>query len=487
MVTDAPSNLGRAFSRLERFVCRGVWDIDYRKHRGVRRLLVRQLQVVLLAVKGMREDEVRLRAAGLTLITLLSVVPFLAVVFWVFQAFGGVEDLRSRVEPFIYENLAPGSQQEAIRWLNAFIDQIHTGAVGGIGTAILIVVAIGLLGSMEQSFNRIWGVTRGRPYLNRFVIYWCLLTVGPILLAASLAGTASVTGWLPLRNGLGALAMGVLPMGITAGAFTLFYMVVPNTRVSIKHAAVGGMAAGVLFEVAKLAYAWVAGNLFQYHAIYGSLGAVPVFIIWVNIAWTVVLFGCELTFANQNIRTLRHDEKARAASQKLRELVAARLMLEISVDFFRGLSPPRASVLAERLDAPVRLVREVLEFLRRGGLLLEVSGSNGEIGFAPARVLDRISLADVIWAMRARQQISLEVCEDERQHLLRELMGEAEREANLTYERHSFYDLAGRFAEGSEDWPREATTREDEDEDGGAAADDSEGSPDNEAVGSPGR
>ena len=432
------------FSRANRFLRRGVWDVDYRKHTGARRLLVRQLQVFLLAMKGMKEDEVRLRAASLSLITLLSVVPFLAVVFWVFQAFGGVEDLRFRIEPFIYENIAVGAQEEAIGWINRFIDQIHAGAVGGVGTGILIITAIGLLGSMEESFNHVWGVRRGRPWLNRFVIYWCLLTVGPVLLAASLVGTAAVVGLLPLGGGLGAA---VLPMAITIGAFTLFFTVVPNTRVSIKHALLGGVTAALLFELAKLAYAWVAGNLFQHHAIYGSLGTIPVFIIWVNITWIIILFGCELTFANQNVGTLRHEEKSRSASQQFRELVASRAMLEIAIDFYGGATPPGASEIASRLDLPVRLVREVLESLRAGGLVLEASGKSNDVGFVPARVISQISLADVVWAMRMRQSAALDVSDDERQVLLRELLGEADVVAADIYEKCNYLDLARRFAE----------------------------------------
>lgn len=436
-----------ALTRVAGFLRRGVWDVDYREHTGLRQLLVRQLQVVLLAIKGTREDEVRLRAASLSLITLLSVVPFLAVVFFVFQAFGGIEDLRARVEPFIYENLAVGAQEEAIAWINRFIDQIHTGAVGGIGTGILIIAAIGLLGSMEEAFNRVWGVRRGRPWLNRFVIYWCLLTVGPILLAASLAGTAAVTGWLPFHSSVSSAVLRLLPIGVTIGAFTLFYTVVPNTRVSIKHALMGGLTAGVLFELAKHAYAWVAGNLFQHHAIYGSLGSVPVFIIWVNITWIIILFGCELTYANQNVGTLRHEERARGASQQFREILASRLMLEIAIDFFRGAGPPGVARLSERLDAPVRLVRTVLSSLIAGDLILEATDKSNDTGFVPARVISQISLQDVIWAMRMRNTGSLDVSDDERQAILCDLLGDADEAASQVYGTCNYLELARRFVD----------------------------------------
>jgi membrane protein len=439
------------FLRMDRFLRRGIWESDYRRHRGPSWFLVRQLQVILLAVKGMKEDEVRLRSASLSLITLLSVVPFLAVIFWVFQALGGVEDLRSRVEPFIYENLAVGAQEEAIAWLNQFIAQIHTGAVGGIGTGILLISAIGLLASMEESFNRVWAVPRGRPLLGRFVIYWCLLTVGPLVLAASLGGTAALQGWLPLGERFAAPALALLPTTITIGAFTLLYMVIPHTQVRLRHALVGGITAGLLFEIAKLAYAWIAGHLFQHHAIYGSLGAVPVFIIWVNITWLIVLFGCELTFANQNVGTLRHEERARAANQQVRELVACRLVLEIAIDFYRGVFPPSASVLSARLDAPVRLVRGVLESLRAGGLVLEASGSRADAGFVPARELARITVGDVIWAMRMRQTGPFDLPADERQTFLRGLLGRADEAAGGVYGESDYLELSRRFVEEAPD------------------------------------
>ncbi len=438
-------------SRLVRFLRRGIWELDYRHYTGPRRVLYRQLQVLMLAVRGMRQDEIRLRAASLSLITLLSVVPFLAVVFWVFQALGGVEDLRAKVEPFIYENLAVGSQEEAIAWLNRFIDQVHAGAVGGVGTAILIIAAIGLLGSMEQSFNKIWGIKRGRPLLNRFVVYWCLMTVGPILLAATLAGTAAITGWLPLGEGIGAAALGLIPMAITIGSFTLFYAVIPNTQVSIRHALAGGVAAGILFEIAKLAYAWVATNLFQHHAVYGSLGAVPVFIIWVNIIWIVILLGCELTFAHQNVSAFQQEGRVREAGQQFKEIVASRLMVEIVGDYERGGSPPSPPELSRRLSVPIRLVRDIMERLISTGLLLEVSRNGRDSGLVPARSPSGMTVADVIWAMRMRRGLPIELSQDDQQALLQDVLGRAEEAAGEIYQECSLSSLAERS--GSERQP----------------------------------
>ncbi len=426
-----------------------VWERDHAHHRGVVWFLLRQLQVILLVIKGMREDQVFVRSNALSFVTLLSIVPFLAVIFSIFQALGGLDALRESVRSFVYQNLAVGSDSRLVTWLDGLIAKFHGGAVGGIGVLVLLWASARLLVATEAAFDGIWGVRRKRPFVHRVVLYWSLVTLGPVLLAASLTTTAALRGWIGATPLAGATRLfGLMPGLLSILGLSLVYLVVPNTRVRPRHALVGGLVAGLLFEGAKWGYAWVATHLFSYNALYGSLGAIPVFIIWVNICWLIVLFGCELTFANQNVRTLRLEQRARHASTRVREVLAARLMLEIAGAFYRGEDPPQAPSCSERLGAPVRLVREVLDRLRSAGLVRESVVGDADTGWLPARVLEEITVADVVSAVRGGGDEGLHLAEGRGS---RALLAHQERAEALAYEHLSevsFLDLVRTEVEG---------------------------------------
>lgn len=453
------SRVRKALSAVRTFFTVGVWERDYSKHRGLSWFFVRQLQVFVLVAKGMVEDRVQLRAAFLSLVTLLSIVPLLAVVFSVFQASGGLAGLRHQLQQFIYDNMAVGSREDVVQWVDRLVTHVNGGALGGIGSAVLVVASVRLVAAMEATFNFIWGVRRARSMLTRFVIYWCLLTLGPLALGASLAGTASLKGWLHGGVGPGsAILVTGVPILLTIAAFTLLYMVIPSTEVKLKHALVGGIVAGLLFEVAKQGYAWLATNLFRYNLIYGSLGAIPVFILWVYIGWMLVLFGCELTFANQNVSTLRHEERALSASERFRELLATRLVLAVALDFHRGAGPPTAAELSQRTEVSVRLVHEVVRALVSSGLLREASlESSKDPGLLPGRMLSRITVGDVIGALREVRGIDLDMTHDEEHAVLVELLGDAEAAASKVYGRVDYQGLAERFGEGGAEAPATET------------------------------
>ena len=438
------------FGRLREFLTHGLWERDFSQQRGVQWFLVRQLQVLVLVAKGMREDAVQLRAAFLSMITLLSIIPFLAVIFSVFTAAGGLGDLRHALQAFIYENIAVGSESELVHWIDRLVTQVNSGTLGGIGSVILVFASVRLVASIEVTFNSIWGVRRSRSLLARFVVYWTLLTLGPLVLAASLAGSAALRGWIGdgVLPGL-AVVFRVVPLILTVGAFTLLYMVIPGTDVKLRHALVGGTVAALLFEVAKLTYAFVAGNLLHYNLIYGSLGAIPIFMLWVYITWLIVLFGCEITFANQNVSTLRHEERALEASEYFRERLAARLMLDVALAFHRGDPPPTAAALSQGTQVSVRLVNEVLRHLGAADLIREASHEGSkDPGFLPARLLSQVTVADVVQALRARRGVDLELADDGRGREIARILGEGEVAAGVVYGRVDYLTLAEHLLPG---------------------------------------
>ena len=410
-VVISKADISRVARSVERFWTQDIWRTDRMHHElpllarfGV--LVARSLYIV---VSGFRGERIRLRAASLTYVSLLSLVPALAVIFSLFTAFGGLEDTQSRLKALIIDALAVNQREVVLEYLERFVGQTHAGRLGAVGTAFLLWAVISLLTNIERAFNDIWGVQRARSVLGRFQVYWPLVTLGPIVMGLSLSTSAAVEA-SDAYHRLVALAPSAAvfiqlgPLLLTCLFFTFLYMVMPNTKVSFRCALVGGVVGGGLWSLAQKLYAVYAANALTYSAIYGSLGAVPLFVIWVHLSWTVTLLGATLTFAVQSVRTFEPD---RVVSQQEREFVASRLMVAVAERFARAGGPVSIDAILGQVMAPPRLARRVLGSLVQAGLLAETSGD--DTGFVPGRPLDRITLAQVVEVMRHRNAAAHEV------------------------------------------------------------------------------
>ncbi|MBI2500925.1 MAG: YihY family inner membrane protein, partial [Deltaproteobacteria bacterium] len=190
------------------------------------------------------------------------------------------------------------------------IENYRSGTVGGIGFFLLILSLVSLLSSIEKAFNDIWGISKSRTFIRRFTTYWTLITIGPILLGLSLTMTGAlqsnqlITQVLSL-SGYQQFFISKIPWLVTWGLFTVLYLVMPNTQVRFGSALVGGIVGGSFWEVAKWGYALYASKVVTYSAVYGSLGIIPIFLVWIYYTWLVVLIGAQITYANQNIYTFK--------------------------------------------------------------------------------------------------------------------------------------------------------------------------------------
>lgn len=355
--------------------------------------VARSIRTVLVLASGLREDPITLRSAALSYLTVLSIVPLLTVVFSIFQAVVGQQQLEARLRDFLFSNVVAGATQSVSRYLTVYIQRAS--AVGGVGFVFLLFSSASLMANIEAAFNHIFRATRPRPLFLRFGVYWCLLTVGPILLALSVAFTAlletttSGTLWHgPLRE---IYFLG--PLIITYAAFLLMYLVVPNVKVHLRPALLGAFIAGTAWEIAKLGYAEVSTRT-MHNAIYGSLSAFPVFLVWVYISWILVLFGARVTYAAQATRHTGAVEPAKTPRD--RELVTAHVMRAIAFAFARGHTAPDAEMLTRELGVFGQDVEDALVRLEDVRLITAVQ----EGGWVPARALSGISLAEVRAAAR---------------------------------------------------------------------------------------
>jgi membrane protein len=307
------------------------------------------------------------------------------------------------------------AQKEMASQIWRFVQNTRSGTLGATGMVLLIFVAIGLLSRIEETFNDIWGVTRGRSWLHQIQLYSTTIMLGPLLLATALglAGGAqfqSAKDYIAQTPVIGKFVFDLLPLLVLWLAFTFFYQLVPNTRVKFSAALIGGATAGTL---------WLLNNLFGFlyvsrvvvnSKIYGSLGLVPVFMIGLYFSWLILLFGAQIAYAFQNRAAYLQDRLADNVNQRGREFVALRLMTCLGQRFQNGRRPATIFQLSTDLGIPSRLTQSVLRVLAHQQLVTEVAGP--EAAFVPARPLETINAYDILLALRTGTGQELPLRED---------------------------------------------------------------------------
>jgi len=295
------------------------------------------------------------------------------------------------------------NRQKVVEQIKTFIFRIHSGALGLTGTVALVFIAIGLLSTIENTFNDIWGVSRGRNWFARVIYYWAAITLGPLLiiLMMGLAIGSEFTAVKEFINDtpvVGRLSLQLLPFLILCGSFHLLYQLMPNTRVRWKAALSGALVASLLWMANGKFNALFTSKVVSASTIYGSLGAVPIFLFGLYLSWTILLFGAQVAYAYQNRRAYLLEKQAESVNQSGREFVGLRLMIQVARQFGRGERPPTISALAESLNVSSRLVSQILQLLVKCRLLVEVA--TPETSYCPARPLNRITCGDVLHSLR---------------------------------------------------------------------------------------
>jgi membrane protein len=391
-------------------------------------------QFVHLVVTGFAQNRCPARAAALSYVTLLALVPLLAVVLSFSKSF--LHDSSADVVPKLLDKVvamvapqleymplpedaagppAPGqaivssrARQETVQRIQQFIGNIHAGTLGAVGSVFLIFVAIRLLMTIERTFNDIWGVQKGRSVWRKIVYYWTTITLGPLLLlvAVSMTGTvefSTLFGKLQFAPLFEKVLLHLAPFVVLWMAFSLMYALMPNTYVRPRAAIVGGIVGGSLWQLNNLLSTMYVSRVVTYSKIYGALGIIPVFLVGLYFAWLIVLLGAQVAFAAQNVRLYMLQRAGERIDEVGRELLACRMVLMASHSFLRGLKPPSVEEIAEKLKSPLQLLNQLAHRLAEGGVLSVVADEQG--GLQPARPPESITVADVLHVVRTSDGI----------------------------------------------------------------------------------
>lgn len=319
------------------------------------------------------------------------------------------------------------ARKQIARSIHGFIQNTRSGALGVTGSIVLIFAAISMLSRIEDTFNDIWGVARGRSWFTRIVLYWGVLSLAPLLIAVA-AGLAtgphlqSTKKFLTAMPWLGNLFFFFLPITVLCLTFSVFYMLMPNTKVRWQAALVGGSIAGILFHLNNVVSVLYVSRVVSNSKIYGSLGLVPVFMIGLYFSWLILLFGAQVAYAFQNRATYIEERQVENINQRGREFVALRLMTCVGQRFLQGETPVGIVQMASDLCIPTRLVQQVMQTLAGARLVVETAGADP--AYLPARPLETITCHDVLQALRATNGYELATRDEP---LRNELYGEFSR------------------------------------------------------------
>jgi membrane protein len=388
-----------------------IWRLRLKDHSKGKSFLIRLIRIIVLTLRGFDENKCLFRASALTYYTLLSIVPIIAVMFGVAKGFG----LQKQVEAQLLAKME--GQQEVVAKIidfsNSLLANTSGGFIAGIGVAFLLWTVIRVLSNIERSFNDIWGVVKPRTFGRKFGDYISMILVCPILwvIAGSMTIFVSsqiqtITAKLPFLQNFGPVFWGLLkllPYCTLWIAFTFIFIFMPNTKVRFLSALTGGIVAGTLFQAVQWVYVNFQIGVTKYGAIYGSFAALPLFLIWLQISWLIVLFGAEVSFAHQNVETYEFEPDCLSTSQSFKTLLSLLITQHIVKSFCAGDKPFDAVVLSHDLEIPIRLVRQILFDLSESGILSEVRKTEDkELAYQPAIDADKITVKFVIDRMRER-------------------------------------------------------------------------------------
>ena len=389
-----------------------------RDHSRGKSLLIRFLRIVILAVRGFNENKCKFRASALTFYSLLSIVPVIALMFGIAKGFG----LQERVAAQVLEKMQ-GQEEVAnkvIAFANSLLDKASGGVIAGVGVVFLFWTIISLLSNIEGSFNDIWGIVKPRTFGRKFSDYLVTMLVCPILLAIAGGVTIFLSGQIqtltdkiPMLKDFGPafwVLMKLLPYLTIWISFTFIFIFMPNTKVRFVSGLIAGIVAGTLFQLVQWGYVNFQVYITARYAIYGSFAALPLFLLWLQISWFIVLFGAEVSFAHQNVEIYEFEPDCLSASHSFKTLLSLFITQCLVHRFCEGEKPSEASGLSHELEIPVRLVRQLLYDLSESGILSEAKkGEDKELAYQPATDVDKITVKFVIDRLEQRGTSSIPV------------------------------------------------------------------------------
>ena len=407
------------------------------------------IKVMIFAVKGFREDRCDLRASSLTLFTLLSIVPVMAMAFGIAKGFGFKEMLESQVLKLFAGN--EEVMQNILTFSSNLLEKTKGGLMAVFGIILLFYSLIKLIGHIENAFNKIWWINDDRPLIRKFTDYIAISITAGILVIFSSSGNIFITAYLgkflvylklpgTIEN-LISLGFNIFPFLPIWLLFIFFYIFIPNKKVDIKATLAGGIIAGTIFQLVQMVYLKSQVGVSNYNAIYGSFAALPLFLIWLQTSWAIVLFGAEVAFSWENSEALEtQDIDYAKISMRLKKLIVLRIV-HLCVGRFANAQTPASDIdIASEIKIPLKIVKVLLVKLIDCNILLEVNLPN-RIGFVPAQDIECLTILKVLTAFEERGDDVITVGGTIEFEALEESLDEFSKACSLSSGNRNFKDI----------------------------------------------
>jgi membrane protein len=391
--------ISEMFTRLIRFVTYDIWRITENEMSGLKKGYIFIAKTIILALRGFEREDLFTKASALTYSTLLAVVPMLAVVVGIASGFGVRETVRESLYTYF-----PGHRielEKAFDFADNYLSMTQGGVFIGIGLLLLFYTIISLISTIENYFNEIWQIKKGRPWNRKITDYLAFFIILPAMITVS-SGLSLFTSTMrnlfldvyvfltPVADFLLTLA----PYVITVLFFTVLYILVPNTKVRFLNALAAGFVVGCAFQVFQFIY--ISGQIWvsKYNAIYGSFAALPLLFLWLQMSWILSLFGAEIAYASQNVKKFSFERDSKNISRRYKDFLLVLIASLIVKRFEKGETPYTADEMSDANRIPIRLATDMLYLLAELGVVTEVRSEEDErvVRYQPALDINKISV-----------------------------------------------------------------------------------------------
>ena len=394
--------------KVKQYLTKDVWLEEIEAYDFLKRNAIHFLRILLMSFKGFKDDKVSLRSSALTYYSLLSIVPIVAMAFGIAKGFGMDEKLNE----ILTEKLAEHQDvmNQVIDFANSMLENTKGGLIAGIGVLLLFWSVLKVMANIEESFNAVWGVEKGRSWIRKFTEYLAIMLLAPLLLILS----SSLTVYISSKtkeivnsiDALGAVQEGVSfflslsPDVVFWLLLTMVYMVMPNTKVKFKSAFIAGVVAGTIFVFVQWIYVTFQIGVVRFNAIYGSFAALPLFLVWLQMSWIIVLFGAELSFVIQNVEKYLLNEESARISPLFKKKLSLYVLHYIIKRFVNAEQAPSVEEIQKELKLPFRLLMNIIQNLLKAGIISEVKTDNyKEFRYQPAIATNLLSIHYVLEAL----------------------------------------------------------------------------------------
>lgn len=396
--------------KVHSFILLDLWRLNIAKKSRIFSGSIQLLRVLVIAIRGFLKDNCGQKASALTYYSLLAVVPIAAMAFGFAKGFGFDMYLENYVR-----NALEGKEEiinQILEFTESMLAKTQGGVIAGIGFLVLVWSIIKVLGNVEMSFNQIWSINKQRSMVRKLSDYMTIVIFAPILFIISNSATNAVSNYLvelaqestlvSHMYGFISIIFKLIPSSLIWLTFAFFYIIMPNTKVKFSSALLGGIIAGGIFQITQYFYIKFQVGVSSYNAIYGSFAALPLFLIWLQTSWTIVLLGAEIAYATQNIQNFEHEIEATQMSISLREKICIWILHFVILKFESNQAPPTSDNICDSLNIPHRIIKQCITQLVNADLVYEVKTDNEKVfGYAPAISIQKLTIEVTLSHLRS--------------------------------------------------------------------------------------